>query len=164
MFGSGFFRPRHARSVEKGALKYIVLDLLKDKPSHGYEIIRAMEEKSHGLYSPSAGSIYPMLNLLEDMGYVIPSERDGKKIYTITDAGSKYLCDESAHIDDIKGRMNDFWGMRNNEDFRAVMHESRDIGALFRKHSRDLTPDQWRRIRESIHRTFCEVSDIIGRD
>ena len=164
MFGAGFYRPLHARSVEKGALKYIVLDLLNDKPGHGYEIIRAMEERFHGLYSPSAGSVYPTLSLLEDMGYVTSSERDGKKVYTITDTGRKYLEEEKSHVDDIKGRMNDFWGMHSNEDFRAAVREAQDLGLLFRKHAREFGSDQWRRVRESIHRTYCEIVDIIGRE
>ena len=52
---------------EKGDLKYVILDLLKDEPSHGYEVIRKLEERSRGFYSPSPGSVYPTLQLLEDM-------------------------------------------------------------------------------------------------
>ena len=81
MFHRGFFQwERKFRLFEKGDLKYVILDLLKDKPSHGYEIIRALEERFHGFYSPSAGSIYPTLQLLEDMGHVKSSEADGKKV------------------------------------------------------------------------------------
>ena len=55
-FGHG---PRRGRMFEKGDLKYVILDLLKDEPSHGYEIIRRLEERSRGFYSPSPGSVYP---------------------------------------------------------------------------------------------------------
>jgi DNA-binding PadR family transcriptional regulator len=55
----------HARFFEKGDLKYVILDLLKDKPRHGYEIIRALEDRFHG-FTPSAGSVYPTLQLLDD--------------------------------------------------------------------------------------------------
>jgi DNA-binding PadR family transcriptional regulator len=79
------FPPPHPRLFEKGDLKYIILNHVKDKPSHGYEIIRAMEDSFHGFYTPSAGSVYPTLQMLEDMGYVKSSERDGKKVYTITE-------------------------------------------------------------------------------
>ena len=92
MFGRNqFFSERHSRMFEKGDLKYVVLDLLKDKPSHGYEIIRAMEERFMGFYTPSAGSIYPTLQLLEDMGYVKALEQDGKKVYSITEEGKSFL-------------------------------------------------------------------------
>lgn len=53
---------------QKSDVKYVILDLLNEKPSHGYEIMRALEERSHGFYSPSAVSVYPTLQLLEDMG------------------------------------------------------------------------------------------------
>jgi DNA-binding PadR family transcriptional regulator len=164
MFGSHFYgHERHHRPVEKGALKYVILDLLKDKPSHGYEIIRALEERFHGFYTPSAGSVYPTLQLLEDMGYVTSAERDGKKVYTITDEGRKHLGDEKEHVDDIKGRMHDFWGMHNREEFRETVVELRGLGRVFREHARDLSEDQWKRIREIVHRATGEIADVIGR-
>ncbi len=67
MFGRHFFEfgefGRRTRMFEKGDFKYILLDLLKEKPSHGYEIIRALEDRFHGFYVPSAGSVYPTLQL-----------------------------------------------------------------------------------------------------
>ncbi|MCL1885253.1 MAG: PadR family transcriptional regulator [Dehalococcoidia bacterium] len=164
MFDTRLYHPRHGRSVEKGALKYIILDLLNEKPSHGYEIMRAMETRFHGLYSPSAGSVYPTLNLLEDMGYVTASERDGKKVYTMTDDGRKYLSEESSHIDGIKGRMFGSCGAHCGEDFRATMREMREAGMLLRKNAREITPEQWQRIRESMNRTYREVVEIVGSE
>ena len=64
--------------------------LLKDKPRHGYEIIREMEEKFGGFYTPSPGAVYPTLQWLEDMGYVTVLAQDGKKTYTITEEGLKF--------------------------------------------------------------------------
>ena len=164
MCGTHFYRSHHSRFVEKGAFKYVILDLLKDKPCHGYEVIRAMEAQFHGLYSPSAGSVYPTLNLLEDMGYVASSERNGKKVYTVTEEGCKYLSDESSRIDGIKERIKDFRSVSSNEDFRAAVREIREIGLLFLKHAGELNPDQWRRIRESAHHAYCEVADIIEQN
>ena len=95
MFGSGFEHhgnpfERNSRMFKKGDMKYVILELVKDKPSHGYEITQAMEDRFHGLYSPSAGSVYPVLQLLEDMEYVTSNLMDGKKVYTITDKGKKF--------------------------------------------------------------------------
>jgi DNA-binding PadR family transcriptional regulator len=143
-------------------LKYIILDQLKDKPSHGYEIIRALEDRFHGFYTPSAGSVYPTLQLLEDMGYVSLTEKDGKKVYAITDQGRKHLDDEKSHIEDIKGHMKDFWGMHNREDIRETLIEVRGMGKIFREHIRDMTDDQWKKVREVVHRATGEISDIIG--
>jgi len=89
---------RPPRLFEKGDLKYVILDLLKEKSSHGYEIIRAMEESFHGFYSPSAGSVYPTLQMLDDMGYASSSEHDGKKIYTISNEGNQFLEEHKQDI------------------------------------------------------------------
>jgi DNA-binding PadR family transcriptional regulator len=164
MFGShGFGFERHSRMVEKGALKYVILDLLKDKPSHGYEIIKALEERFHGFYTPSAGSVYPTLQLLEDMGYVTSAERDGKKTYTITDEGRKHLVDEKVHVDEIKERMHGHWGGPHaHGEFRETFAELRGLGQMFREHARDLSEEQWKKIREIVHRASGEISDVIG--
>ena len=126
MFDRHFFRfERHPRLFEKGDLKYFILNLLKDKPSHGYEIIRAMEESFHGFYTPSAGSVYPTLQMLDDMGYVSSSEQDSKKVYTITEEGKKFLEEQKDVIEKIKGQMKDWWGPRDIGEFHDTMHELR---------------------------------------
>ena len=75
----------------RGNVKFAILDLLKEKPRHGYDIIREMEERSGGAYSPSPGVIYPTLQALEDQDFVKSVEQDGKKVYSITEAGLAYL-------------------------------------------------------------------------
>jgi len=75
----------------RGNVKFAILDLLKEKPRHGYDIIKEMEERSGGVYSPSPGVIYPTLQALEDQDFVKSAEEDGKKVYSITDAGLAYL-------------------------------------------------------------------------
>ena len=67
---------------ESGEVKFVILRLLKEKPRHGYEVIKALEEKLGGYYTPSAGTVYPTLQLLEDEGYVRAVETEGKKVYS----------------------------------------------------------------------------------
>jgi len=81
-------RMRH-QMFESGEVKYVILRLLKEKPRHGYEVIKALEEKMGGWYTPSAGTIYPTLQLLEDQGYVRVVETEGKKVYHITPEGRR---------------------------------------------------------------------------
>jgi len=100
---------RNSRMFKKGDMKYVILDLVKDKPSHGYEITQALEDRFHGLYSPSAGSVYPVLQLLEDMEYVTSNVMDGKKVYTITEKGRKFLEDQKETTEKIKGRLDGWW-------------------------------------------------------
>src|SRR4030066_2138123 len=94
-FRSGrFFRHFGQESLfGEGDLKYVILDLLKEKSRYGYEIIRDLEERSHGFYTPSPGVVYPTLQMLEEMGYASSKERDSKKVYTITEEGKKFLSE-----------------------------------------------------------------------
>jgi DNA-binding PadR family transcriptional regulator len=75
----------------RGDLKYALLDLLKERPKHGYELIKELEEKSGGFYTPSAGAVYPTLQMLEDREWLTSSTVEGKKVYTLTDAGRAAL-------------------------------------------------------------------------
>ena len=90
---------------ERGALKFIILDLLAERPRHGYEIIRALEERSGGYYSPSPGTIYPTLQVLEDMGLVKVREEEGKKIYELTREGVAFLDERKDHVREHRDRM-----------------------------------------------------------
>lgn len=93
MGGRGFGRggPR-GRFFDHGDLRLVVLKLIADKPSHGYELIKAVETAAGGAYSPSPGVIYPTLTLLEELGYVAATDAGGgKKLYTITDEGQTFL-------------------------------------------------------------------------
>src|SRR5215210_5937686 len=109
-FGRGPWRGRHGfgpgrgRVFGKGDLKYVILDLLKERPAHGYELIRALEERFRGFYSPSPGSVYPTLQLLEDLGHVTVVQRDGKKVYTITEQGREFLEEHRGSVEEIWGR------------------------------------------------------------
>jgi DNA-binding PadR family transcriptional regulator len=74
----------------RGDIKYHLLEVLKDGPRHGYEIISELEQRSGG-FRPSPGSVYPTLQMLEEVGYVTGEQIEGKKVYTITEAGLKLL-------------------------------------------------------------------------
>jgi DNA-binding PadR family transcriptional regulator len=90
---------------ESGEVKFVILRLLKEKPRHGYEVIKALEEKFGGYYTPSAGTVYPTLQLLEDEGYVRAVETDGKKVYHITPEGETYLDNHRDLLEDILDRV-----------------------------------------------------------
>jgi len=100
-------RRRRQQMFESGEVKYVILRLLKEKPRHGYEVIKALEEKMGGWYTPSAGTIYPTLQLLEDQGYVRAVETDGKKVYHITPEGEAFLEEHRDVLDDILERVGD---------------------------------------------------------
>ncbi len=97
---------RAARFFEQGDLKYVILRMLEEKPRHGYDIIKELENRFGGQYAPSPGTVYPTLTMLEDLGFarVVP-EDGGKKIYEITDEGRKHLAEHSSTVDDIFERI-----------------------------------------------------------
>ena len=96
MFGFGFGGRRGPQAFGRGDLKYVLLELLRERPMHGYEMIKALEERASGFYTPSAGAIYPTLQLMEDRGWVTSQTVEAKKVYTITDAGRQALAEQSA--------------------------------------------------------------------
>ena len=87
------------RFFDQGGLRLVVLKLIADKPRHGYELIKALEEGSGGVYSPSPGVIYPTLTLLEEMGFATASDAgNGRKLFTITPEGQAHLDANSAIV------------------------------------------------------------------
>jgi DNA-binding PadR family transcriptional regulator len=85
-----------------GRLRLYLLKLLDESPRHGYDVIRALEDRFLGLYAPSAGTVYPRLARLESEGLVTSADEDGRKVYRITEAGRAELAARQAELDDIE--------------------------------------------------------------
>jgi DNA-binding PadR family transcriptional regulator len=144
-------------------MKYVILDLLNDGPRHGYDVIRALEERFGGMYSPSPGSVYPTLQLLEDQGYVSGSELDGKRVYTITDAGRAFLQDRSSVVDDIRAKMHAGWGAFAGPEMRDLVGEVRGLGQFLMSQLAAgglKDPEKLRKLRETIAKTRSEIEGI----
>jgi DNA-binding PadR family transcriptional regulator len=94
-----------SRVFHHGALRLVVLALIAETPRLGYEIIKAIEERLAGSYSPSPGVIYPTLTLLQEIGHVTVEENEGKKRYSITDEGRAYLAANQSAVDAELARM-----------------------------------------------------------
>ena len=87
---------RLSRFFEHGDLRLVALQLIAEKPRHGYEIINAIEEKSGGAYTPSAGAVYPTLTLLQELGHLTVTDgEDGRKLHTLTEEGGGISCRQS---------------------------------------------------------------------
>ena len=171
MFGpkamKGFFGgrhgPRRGRMFERGDLKYVILDMLKDEPAHGYEIIRKLEERSRGFYSPSPGSVYPALQLFEDMGNVTATQRDGKKVYAITDEGRKYLEENRGSVDAIWGRVGGGWDPQAAAEMHEIRHDLMHLGKLFgqKMHEGKVDREKMVRVHEVISTASRQIEDIL---
>jgi DNA-binding PadR family transcriptional regulator len=97
---------RRGRFLEQGDLRWVLLSLIAEKPSHGYELIKAIEERLGGAYSPSPGVVYPTLTLLEDMGLIAATQSEGaRKAFAITDEGRAALESNKAAVEAIFKRI-----------------------------------------------------------
>ncbi len=126
-FGGRGFGPRggRPRMFEQGDLRYVVLKLLAEKPSHGYEIIKAVEERFGGAYAPSPGIVYPTLTLLEEQGLIAVVETEGpRKLYGLTDEGRAELARSAPDVERVFARMSEmrqrFGGGAAPEIMRAM--------------------------------------------
>ncbi len=100
--GGGF---PFGRFVGDGELRLIVLSLIAETPRHGYDVIKALEERSGGFYSPSPGVVYPTLTYLEEAGQADSASEGTKKVYAITEAGTAYLEENRVQADAILSRI-----------------------------------------------------------
>ncbi|MFD1253715.1 MULTISPECIES: PadR family transcriptional regulator [Devosia] len=90
-FGNWGGNMRVGRMLASGDLRLVALYLIEQQPRHGYDLIKAVEERSNGVYSPSPGIVYPALTFLEEAGYVTSAADGNKKLYAITEEGKAHL-------------------------------------------------------------------------
>jgi DNA-binding PadR family transcriptional regulator len=154
---------RRERVFGKGDFKYVILGLLEEGPSHGYELIRRLEERSGGRYAPSPGVVYPTLQMLEDMGCVAASHEEGRKVYTITDEGRRFLADRGPRVEDIRERMHRWHGGGRGEELHHPLQALRDLGRVLGERGRswDIDADQARRIGAVVARARQEIETIL---
>ncbi|MCP3469404.1 PadR family transcriptional regulator [Bradyrhizobium sp. CCGUVB1N3] len=158
-----------ARRLSSQDLQLVILALLADQPAHGYELIKTIEERSDGFYSPSPGVIYPALTYLEEVGHASVEQDAGRKRYSITTQGQAHLAEHRATADAILqalsriGRRMDevreaFAGVSDlNGDASDELHRARHglKRALRAKHGCDA--DEARRIAKILDRAAAEI-------
>lgn len=145
-----------------GDMKYVILKLLKEKPMHGYEVMKELEEKTHGFYKPSPGTVYPTLQWLEDSGLVVMSTEDGKKIYSITDEGNEFLEENKSTVEDIFDRVSDMIDRIFDDPGPDVSRSvGRLVGVAYRaawKDGRD--PSRKKKIIDILNETTSKIEDL----
>lgn len=145
------------RRVDRGDVKYLILSVLKDGPKHGYEIIREIETRSQGAYAPSPGTIYPTLQMLEDLGYVRSQTQADRRVYELTDAGRAYLDEHRASEEDA-------WQQFQGQPWRGLFggfgtEEQRQLQAELVELARALFANG--RVFRADARTLARVRDAI---
>ena len=160
-FGRGFGRGRE-RLFDAGDIKLVILRLLSGQPSYGYQLIKTMEERLGGGYTPSAGVVYPTLTMLEEEGLTAATQTDGKKVYSVTEEGLKYLEANKERVGQLFERLEEtgrgFRRGRSPELMKAFM----DLrGAVMSKVWRkSATPEQIKRIAEAIHAAAKAIDEM----
>lgn len=99
---------RAGRMLGDGDLRLITLALLDEAPRHGYDIIRALEERTSGTYSPSPGVVYPTLTFLEEAGHAVSAPEGNKRVFSITEDGRAYLAENRQAADQILEKLERF--------------------------------------------------------
>ncbi|HUA91022.1 MAG TPA: PadR family transcriptional regulator [Terracidiphilus sp.] len=161
-FERGFGGMRE-RLFDAGHLRLVILQLIADKPSYGYEIIKAIEEKLAGGYAPSPGVVYPTLTLLEEEGLATVTSTEGnRKLYAATEQGKEYLKANKVHLKAIFGRIEEagrvFGRGRSPQVKRAIMNLKY---ALRMRMSRgDLTAEQVSKIAEAIDAAARTIDEV----
>ncbi|CDX24254.1 PadR family transcriptional regulator [Mesorhizobium sp. ORS 3324] len=146
---------RAGRMLADGDLKLITLSLLAEAPRHGYDIIKALEERTRGIYSPSPGVVYPTLTFLEEAGYAVSSSEGNKKVFSITEAGRAHLEENREMIDHVLDHLERFGRkMAKARDWFGWNDDSEDGGRRGRHEKRD-------RFRALRHRLRAALSDIV---
>src|SRR6266487_1598868 len=135
-FGPPFLWMRRGRGpFGCGDLKFALLELLQEWPMHGYEMMKALEEKSGCFYAPSPGSIYPTLQMLDDRGLVSVQEVEGKKVYSITDSGRAFLAEQQKEKETFFGppwaRARERAERRPFPEMQALKTEAAEVMRLF---------------------------------
>jgi DNA-binding PadR family transcriptional regulator len=155
-FGGG---GRGPRMFDSGALRLVVLGLIAEEPRHGYDVIKALEAKFQGAYSPSPGAIYPMLQMLEEADLVSSSADGNKRLYTITDQGRAYLEEHQAELDRVNAQVdqasNRFSGVAIGDEARGLM---RDLFMRLREGS--LTPDQAKKALDILRQARNDIGEV----
>lgn len=148
---------RGPKMFDSGAMRYVVLQLISEKPRHGYEIIKELEQRTGGSYTPSPGAIYPLMAMLYDMGHVSISHDGAKKLHTVTPEGQAFLDENRQMVDAVLARLNE--PAEAGGDLRSLMHELKE--AVIRR-AREGTPSDLRldQIRAILRKAAADINQL----
>lgn len=147
------------RVFGRGDLKYMILGLLEEKPMHGYEVMQRLEEESGGFWTASPGSVYPVLQMLEDQGHVASEQVEGKRVYRITDEGLAFLGRNRDRVEDVTDRVSDFGSMFGTRGMGDLTTSFMKLAQVSFERAMDAAgdPDAVRSLREILDRATRDV-------
>jgi len=146
------------RFLGKGDFKFLVLRVLRDRPMHGYEIMKVLQQRFHGFYRPSAGAIYPTLASLERKGLAKSQTSEGRKAYSLTRSGRAYLRSCEAHTQKRFRELEKLVGPER----ASLMRELRSLARLLMPRVWDLPPEKAKEVRTMLERFRRELEDRLS--
>jgi DNA-binding PadR family transcriptional regulator len=150
------------RFFRQGEVRLALLSLLKDGPAHGYELMKRLEERSGGMYRASAGTVYPVLQQLEDEGLVRIVEADGKKVYHLTEVGREELLLHGEHVERIWQRATGWkdWGTHMGPESAEIWGSWGRLSKAAFKAAARADHDHMDRVREILDRARKELDAL----
>ncbi len=150
---------RGARIFASGALRLLVLGLIAEEPRHGSHIIRDVRARFQGSYSPSPGSIYPILQQLSEAGLVTSSSHGPRRRFAVTEAGKAWLAEQSAELGAIKAELNEAAAPIGEQAIGKAIRALRD--SLFSKMRKgELDAEPAGRLRDVLERARRDIEDL----
>lgn len=126
--------PRSGRMFAQGDLRLLLLALIADKPSHGYDLIRTIEARFSGAYAPSPGVVYPTLTMLQDMGQIEEAKSDGaRKAFSITAEGVAHLAAHQAEVEAVFARLAELAATREKTSGAPIRRAMENLRTALRE-------------------------------
>jgi DNA-binding PadR family transcriptional regulator len=122
--------------ADRGNVRYLVLDAIATQARHGYEIIQSIEERSKGAYRPSPGVIYPTLQLLEELGHARVVEQESRKVFSITEEGTRDLEAHRSEVAEFYERFEDRGWEEQAEHYGDVIKRAAQLFKTFKRAAR----------------------------
>jgi len=160
LFGPGPMPHGAGPKVRKGDVRAAALALLTEGPRNGYQIIQEIAERSHGIWRPSPGSVYPALQQLEDEGLVRAEEQAGRRTYGLTDAGRAHVADNREELAEPWAAVADSVS-EEMVDLRGVFMQ---VGMAMRQVMQAGTPEQHGRARQILDETRRSLYRLLAED
>lgn len=153
------------RRTRRGDIKFILLELLSERPRHGYELIKELETRYGGFRRLSPGSVYPTLQMLEEGGYLTSETTGGKRVYTITEEGTQLLAERNQQT--TSGSP---WDAFNNamagkpQEFMALRNAATDLAAAVMQVARSGNTERMSRVRDRLEQVKREIYAILAEE
>ena len=165
--GLGFAFARQGRFFDNGEVRVAVLSLLADGPKHGYQLMKEMQERSGGMYRASAGTIYPTLQQLEDEGMIESEKKDGRRVYSLTDAGRAELAKDPEAVHRIWERAESLGDWAEHISSKTLLLLAGSVKKLVRSalraaHWAEGNPRREEQVKKIIRRACEDLDDLVN--